>query len=123
MTLYHHSTTTLLLFLLIVESLVCTYDTGSFPMIPGTGCGTNMEVNFKQALTEEDDINAMPCTIIRDARSFKKFFTDVVPSKRFDGYASAETKLWVIGLVFSGRSDGTTKVIFKVKTEPFEERA
>ena len=74
------------LFFLALTDTMLGYSTTSSSssyrrMIPGDGCGALVEIKYKVALTAEDDIEQMNCTLIGDADSFKQFYEDLVPSK------------------------------------------
>ena len=70
---------------------------GTYPMIPGKGCGTRNELKVREKLSHEDDIHTLECTIVRDLESFRTFYSNVVPSK-WCSDCSVHARVWLFNV-------------------------
>ena len=52
-------------------------------IIPGIGCGIRTPYRHRKMLLESDDPRELPCTIVKDRKSFEKFYLTTLPSKFF----------------------------------------
>ena len=58
--------------------LLRSYSNG-LNLIPGTGCGNEHPIKFRDKLTLHDDTTQMDCTVIRDDNSFWEYYTNKIP--------------------------------------------
>ena len=70
--------------------------------ISGRGCGTETQIQLKEQLTPEDDIQALGCTLVKDQTSFIELYA----KKHILGMEVNLYCLWVNGSSSCNASDG-----------------